>query len=165
MRRSLRPCQLPRWSQPALKGGITNVKVPVVIGARYDGLAFAGPTRAFDRLLDSWLTRAVDLGIIGSSLAQLFLINLEQFQRAGRIKADNLLLAGMGEPGRFAQDSLQFVISNIVVAVKIMGHDEFASPLIGIRLNELSVEHAIRGPVQGIHDGYERIRAIADDDT
>jgi hypothetical protein len=148
-----------------VQGGITNAKVPVVIGARYDGLPFAGPTRAFDRLLDSWLTRAVDLGIIGSSLAQLFLINLEQFQRAGRIKADNLLLAGMGEPGRFAQDSLQFVISNIVVAVKIMGHDEFASPLIGIRRNELSVADAIRGLVQGIHDGYERICVIADDDT
>ena len=148
-----------------IKGGITNVKVPVVIGARYDGLAFAGPTRAFDRLLDSWLTRAVDLGIIGSSLGQLFLINLEQFQRAGRIKADNLLLAGMGEPGRFAQDSLQFVISNIVVAIKVMGHDELASPLIGIRRNELSVADAVRGLVQGIHDGYERIRAIADDDT
>src|SRR5450631_1518574 len=148
-----------------IKGGITNVKVPVVVGARYDGLAFAGPTRAFDRLLDSWLTRAVDLGIIGSSLGQLFLINLEQFQRAGRIKADNLLLAGMGEPGRFARDGLQFVISNIVVAIKVMGHDELASPLIGIRRNELSVADAVRGLVQGIHDGYERIRAIADDDT
>ena len=50
------------------KGDITNVQVPIVIGARHDGLAFAGPTKAFDRLLDSWLTQAVDRGIIGSSL-------------------------------------------------------------------------------------------------
>jgi hypothetical protein len=28
-----------------VQGGITNAKVPVVIGARYDGLPFAGPTR------------------------------------------------------------------------------------------------------------------------
>jgi hypothetical protein len=148
-----------------VRGGLTNVKVPVAVGARYDGLAFAGPTRTFDRLLDSWLTRAVDLGIIGSSLGQLFLINLQQFQRAGRIKADNLLLAGMGEPGRFAQDGLQFIVSNLVVAVKIMGHDEFASPLIGIRRDELPIADAVRGFVEGIQDGYERIRAIANDDT
>lgn len=144
---------------------MTNINAPVAVGARYDGLAFAGPTRAFDRLLDSWMTRAVDLGIIGSSLGQLFLINLQQFQRAGRIQADNLLLAGMGEPGRFAQDSLQFIVSNLVVAVKIMGHDEFASPLIGIRRGELLVAEAVRGFVEGVQDGYERIRAIADNDT
>jgi hypothetical protein len=146
-------------------GGITNVKAPVVIGARYDGLAFAGPTKAFDRLLDSWLTRAVDLGIIGSALGQLFLINLEQFQQVGKMKAGNLLLAGMGEPGRFAQDSLQFLISNVVVAVKTMGHRQFASTLIGTRRSELSIGEAIRGFVQGIYDGYERIRAIGDSVT
>jgi len=148
-----------------IKGGLTNIKVPVVIGARYDGLAFAGSTRAFDRLLDSWLTRAVDMGIIGSSLGQLFLINLEQFQRAGRIKADNLLLAGMGEPGRFARDSLQFLISNVVVAIKVMGHNELALPLLGIRRSELTVADAVRGLVQGVYDGYDRLRAMADDDT
>jgi hypothetical protein len=147
-----------------VRGGMTNIKVPVAVGARYDGLAFAGPTRAFDRLLDSWLTRAVDLGIIRSSLGQLFLINLQQFQQASRIKADNLLLAGMGEPGRFARDSLQFIVSNLVVAVKITGHGEFASPLIGIRRTELPIADAVRGLVEGVQDGYERIRAIANDD-
>jgi len=148
-----------------IKGGLTNVKVPVVIGARYDGLAFAGATKAFDRLLDSWLTRAVDMGIIGSSLGQLFLINLKQFRRTGKVKADNLLLAGMGEPGRFARDSLQFVISNVVVATKVMGHNELALPLLGIRRTELTIADAVRGLVEGIRDGYDRLRAMADDDT
>ena len=148
-----------------IKGGLTNIKVPVAIGARYDGLAFAGATKAFDRLLDSWLTRAVDMGIIGSSLGQLFLINLDQFQRAGTIKADNLLLAGMGEPGRFARDSLQFLISNVVVGTKVMGHNELALPLLGIRRSELTVADAVRGLVAGINDGYERLRAMADDDA
>ena len=148
-----------------IKGGLTNIKVPVAIGARYDGLAFAGATKAFDRLLDSWLTRAVDMGIIGSSLGQLFLINLDQFQRTGKVKADNLLLAGMGEPGRFARDSLQFLISNVVVGTKVMGHNELALPLLGIRRSELTVADAVRGLVAGINDGYERLRAMADDDA
>jgi predicted DNA-binding ArsR family transcriptional regulator len=146
-------------------GGITNVEVPVVIGARYDRLAFAGPTKAFDQLLDSWMTRAVDLGIIGSELGQLFPINLELFHKAGKLKARNLLLAGMGEPGRFAQDSLRFVFSNIVVAVKAMGENEFATSLLGTRRNELSIGDAVRGLIQGIHDGYERILAITNDVT
>src|SRR5262245_42994851 len=42
-----------------IRGGLTNVWTPVAIGGRYDGLPFGGPTGAFDRLLDSWLTRGV----------------------------------------------------------------------------------------------------------
>ncbi len=146
-------------------GGITNVKVPVAIGARYEGLAFAGATRAFDQLLNSWLTRAADLGIIGSALGQLFPVNLELYHKAGKMNARNLLLAGMGEPGRFARDSLQFIFSNVVVAIKAMGENEFATPLLGTRRSELSIGEAVRGLVQGIQDGYGRIRAIANDVT
>jgi hypothetical protein len=146
-------------------GGLTNVKAPVVIGARYDGLAFAGSTKVFDRWLDSWLTRAVDAGIIGSALGQLFPINLKQFHKAGKLRAHTLLLAGMGEPGRFAQDSLQFLFSNVVVAVKAMGENQFATSLLGTRRNELPIGDAVRGFVQGIGDGYERIKAMAEDVT
>lgn len=146
-------------------GGLTNVKAPVVIGARYDGLAFAGPTKAFDRALDCWLTRAVDLGIIGSALGQLFPIDLQQYHKAGKLKADILLLAGMGEPGRFAQDSLQFLFSNIIVAVKTLGQTAFATSLLGTRRNELPIGQAVRGFVQGIGDGFDRLRAITDNLT
>lgn len=146
-------------------GGLTNVKAPVVIGARYDGLAFAGSTKVFDRWLDSWLTRAVDAGIIGSALGQLFPINLKQFHKAGKLHARTLLLAGMGEPGRFAQDSLQFLFSNVVVAVKAMGENQFATSLLGTRRNELPIGDAVRGFVQGLGDGYERIKAMAEDVT
>jgi hypothetical protein len=65
-------------------GGITKVKVPVAIGRRYEGLAFAGPTKEFDRQLDSWLTRALELGMIGSGLGQLFPVNLQGDGRPGR---------------------------------------------------------------------------------
>jgi hypothetical protein len=142
-------------------GGITNVKVPVAIGAGYDGLPLAGGTKAFDRLLDSWLSRALDLGIIGLSLGRVFPINLQRLQDAGKINAGNFLLAGMGEPGRFAQDDLRFLLSNITIAVKSMGYDQFASSLIGTRRHELSIEDAVRGFLEGILDGYERFRAIA----
>jgi hypothetical protein len=146
-------------------GGLTKVKAPIIVGARYDGLAFAGPTKIFDRLLDSWLTRAVDLGIIGSALGQLFPINLEQFHKADKLNAGTLILAGMGEPGRFAQDGVRFIFSNIIVTVKAIGVNEFATPLLGTRRNELPIGDAVRGLVQGIADGYERVSAIAESVT
>jgi len=34
-------------------GGLSNVTTNVAVGARYDGLTFAGSTRAFDYALDS----------------------------------------------------------------------------------------------------------------
>jgi hypothetical protein len=148
-----------------IRGGLTKVKSQIVVGARYDGLAFAGSSKIFDRLLDSWLTRAVDLGVIGSALGQLFPINLAQFHKAGKLNANMLLLAGMGEPGRFAQDGVQFIFSNIVVTIKAIGATQFATPLLGTRRNELAIGDAVRGLVQGIADGYERVIAIANSVT
>jgi hypothetical protein len=92
----------------------------------------------------------------------LFTINFAQYHKNKEVKAKNLILAGMGEPGRFAQDSLRLLMSNIVVAVKSMGEDEFASTLIGTRRKEMSTADALRGFVLGILDGYERLAAIAD---
>jgi len=143
-------------------GGLTNVKVPVVIGGRYDGLAIAGTTKAFDRLLESWLTRAVHLGIVGSGLGQLFPINIQKHLAEGRINTGNLLLASMREPGRFAPDDLRFLMSNVTVAVKTMRHDQFATIFIGMRRHELTIGDAVRGFTEGILDGYARFRAIAD---
>jgi hypothetical protein len=145
-----------------IQGGLTKVKAPIAIGARYEGLGFAGGTKGFDRILDSWLSRAVDLGMIGSGLGQLFPINLQRMHEAGKVQVGYLLLVGMGEPGRFAADDLRFMISNVTVAVKTMGHDQLATSLFGTRRNELPVGDAVRGFVMGIVDGYERFRAITD---
>jgi hypothetical protein len=142
-------------------GGITNVKAPVAICPRYQGLPLAGPAKAFDRLLDNWLTRALDLGMIGSGLGQLFPINLQRKHQAGTINVEYLLLAGAGEPGQFGQDDLRYLVSNLVVAVKAMGQFHFSTHLMGTRRNELPIDHAVRGFLEGIADGYERFRAIA----
>src|SRR4029077_18365038 len=143
-------------------GGITNVRTPIAIGAHYESVPLAGPTAAFDRKLDGWLTRAIDIGIIGLTLGQLYTINFAQYHKSKEVKAKNLIIAGMGEPGRFAQDSLRLVISNIVVAVKSMGEDQFAATLLGTRRKEMSIADALRGFIEGLLDGFERLGAIAD---
>ena len=146
-----------------IHGGLTNVKAPVAIGARYEGLAVAGSTKAFDWILDSWLTRAIDLGMIGSGLGQLFPINLQHLHEAGKLNVDYLLLAGMGEPGGFAADDLRYLMSNVTVAVKNMSYDHVCTSLFGTRRNELTISEAVRAFVMGILDGYERFRAIVVD--
>src|SRR5258708_3027746 len=80
-----------------IRGGITNVRVPVAIAGRYDGLPVTGSSKAFDRLLDSWLTQAIDMGIIGSGLGQLFPVNMQARQAARKVNAAPLLLAGKGD--------------------------------------------------------------------
>jgi CHAT domain len=144
-----------------IQGGLTKVNAPIAIGARYEGLGFAGGTKAFDRLLDSWLTRVVELGMIGSGLGQLFPVHLQRMHDAGKVQVGCLLLVGMGEPGRFAADDLRFMMSNVTVAVKSMGHDQFATSLFGTHRKELPIEDAVRGFMMGIVDGYDRFRAIA----
>jgi hypothetical protein len=141
-------------------GGVTSIETPVAVGGRYEGMALGGPAKAFDRLLDLWLTRALDLGMVGSKLGQLFPIHLQNAVEEKRVKANYLFLAGLGEPGRFASDDLQFVISNVVVAVKSLQASEFTCDLIGTRRDELTVEQAVRAFAQGIVDGYVRFCTI-----
>ena len=100
--------------------------------------------------------------MIGSDLGQLFPVHLQRMREAGRVKVDCLLMAGMGEPGQFAADDLRYLMSNVTVAVKSMGHDQLSTSLIGTRRNELSFGQAVRGFLEGILDGYERFRVIAD---
>ena len=143
-------------------GGCTNVKVPVAICPRYEGMALAGPAKAFDRHLDSWLTRIIELGIIESGLGKLFPVNLQRSREAGKIKVDGLVMAGQGEPGSFAADDLRYLMSNVTVAIKSMGCHQLSTMLIGTLRNELSVGQAVHGFLEGILDGYERFRVIAD---
>jgi hypothetical protein len=146
-------------------GGMTNVSVSVAVIGNYQGLGLAGTAKVFDRQLDGWLSRALDLGMIGSSLGQLFPIHVQRQDGKAQIfklKADTLLLAGMGEPGHFAADDLRYLISNVVVAVKSMGADVTSIPLLGTRRNEIPVDRAVRGFAEGILDGHKRFLAIAE---
>jgi CHAT domain/Cytosol aminopeptidase family, N-terminal domain len=141
-------------------GGQTNVKAPVSVIGRYEGLDLAGTAKAFDRQLDNWLTRAIDMGLIGSTLGQLFPLRLDHAFELGRVKVENLLLMGVGEPGQLSVDDCRYLMSNVTVVVKSMRQDHMATPLFGIRRREMPIEHAVRGFLEGIIDGYDRFRNL-----
>jgi hypothetical protein len=140
----------------------SRLDAPVILSGGYEGLSFFGFARVFDGLLDSWLTRAVEMGMIGLELGQLFPVDLQRLRERGLVKARCLLLVGMGEPSRFAVDDLQFAMSNVTVAVKHMGYDRVVTVLPGTRRNELPVGEAVQGFIRGIQDGYNQFSAIVD---
>ena len=89
-------------------GGCTNVKVPIAVCPRYEGMALTGGAKAFDLQLDSWLTRAVELGMIGSGLGHLFFQSTFATHPVNPDESRWTLcsLAGIKEPGSFAADDL-----------------------------------------------------------
>jgi hypothetical protein len=141
-------------------GSVCNATAEVAILPRYLGLPFAGPALEFDYLLKSWLSRALELGMIGSGLGELFLLPIKQAAVGAEVKFENLLLVGMGEPGRFGADDLRFMMTNVTVAVKALGHHSLCTELIGSRRGELSLEPAARAVLQGVLDGHERCQGM-----
>jgi hypothetical protein len=142
-------------------GGITKVKAPVVIGGLYQGMPLGGPARAFDRLLDSWLTRARDLGMISSGLGHIFLVPLDRKRPAGQLPADTLLLMGAGEPGHLGPDDVRYMLANATIAVKAMRQNHLSTELVGSRRDELSIDRALKSFLQGVLDGYAQLEAMA----
>jgi hypothetical protein len=51
---------------------------------------------------------------------------------------------------------------NVTVAVKALREHQFSTWLIGTGRNELSIDQAVRGLLNGIKDGFDRFKAIAD---
>jgi hypothetical protein len=124
----------PRVTVEVVRGSLTQANDPVAVVGRYQGLPLAGPAREFDKILKSWITRALELKMIGSGLGKLFLLPMNRHRKAGEAreaKADELLVVGMGEPGCFAVDDLHFLMTNVTVAIKAMGKERFGVSLIG----------------------------------
>jgi hypothetical protein len=83
-----------------MQGDLTRIKAPVAVTTRYEGMPLRGPAARFDRLLDCWLSRAVELGMIGSGLGEVFHTPLAVRQKEEVPAPGSLMVAGMGEPGR-----------------------------------------------------------------
>jgi hypothetical protein len=146
----------PRVTVEVVHGDITQVKSPVSVVGRYQGLPARGSAQQFDRRMDSWLSRAIECGMIGSDLGQLFYVPLDHKRVASSVAPDALIVAGLGEPGRFSRDSLRFLMTNVTLAVKALGHDEMNAPLLGFSRGELPLESVVRGMLEGVADGLDR---------
>jgi hypothetical protein len=135
-----------------VRGDITEVEAPVAVVGRYKDLPPSGLVQELDCRLGFWLSHAIELGMIGSDLGELFYIPITRKQ----IAPSAVILAGMGEPGRFGGDELSYLMTNVAFAIQALGHDRFATVLIGERGGALSRNRAVRSLLEGVIDGLQR---------
>jgi hypothetical protein len=135
------------------RGSITDVRSPVVVVGTYKGIAPAGALKALDDEVDQWISRAVDQAMIGSDLGQLFFVPVMDRQ----IRARSILLAGMGDFGRFSYHALRYLAMNICLAISALKIKQFASVLIGSGEGNLEIGDAVKGLLSGFCDGLHRL--------
>ncbi len=136
-----------------VRGDVTQMRSPVVVIGHYKGVAPVSAEGAIDEAMGYWITRAGQQGMIGADLGELFFIPIVR----GQIAARAVLLAGMGEEGKFTKDDLRYLMANVTYAVSALGLNTFAAVLIGSGEGNLSKDRALRGMVEGIGDALIRL--------
>ena len=131
------------------QGDITQVAAPIVMAGHYKGVAPIAAVGALDKALDYWISKACDRGMMGGDLGELFFIPVFRNQVGARA----ILLAGMGEYGKFTYDSLCYLMMNVAFGVADLAEEKFASVLIGSGAGGLSLEESLKGALSGICDG------------
>ena len=161
----LKPTAVPRTrrhdASPKLKidlvlGDITKISTPVAVLGHYKGAALGGAEGQIDRALGGWIRYASEFGMIPGDLGSVFFIPVPRQQIAPR----GVLLACMGESGRFARDELRCLMMNVTFAVAALGLDRFASVVIGSGKGNLSKEQALRNMLLGIADAMEQLKSF-----
>jgi len=133
-------------------GDITHIPAPVVVVGHYKGIP---PVQAVDAGLDFWISRANARGMIGAELGEVFFVP----GAGNQIAAKAVMLAGMGEAGRFTRNDLRYLMTNVTYAIVTLGIDRFASVLIGSGAGNLPRESALRAMLNGIVDALKRLEA------
>ncbi|HEX3280507.1 MAG TPA: CHAT domain-containing protein [Pyrinomonadaceae bacterium] len=143
----------PKLQVVVTRGSITDVKTPVAVIGGYKGIAPAGALKSLDNALQQWITRAGDHGMIGGNLGELFFVPVLHKELA----AGSVLLAGMGEYGKFNYHDLCYLAMNICYAVSALKLNSFATVLIGSGEGNLEVEEAVKGLLSGFCDALHHV--------
>ena len=147
--------ELPVVQVELLRGDITLAAAPVVVVGHYKGVAPVRAEGAVDAALGYWISQAQTQGMIGADLGEVFFIPAAGTELAAKA----VLLAGMGEPGRFSREDLRFLMTNVTFAITSLGADHFASVLVGSGEGSLPRDHALRAMLAGIGDALHRLPA------
>lgn len=142
-------------------GDIRDIKAPAVVAGHYRGVPPIRAVGALDQALELWISKAVKRGIIGGGLGEVFLI--PNTHKA--LAADNVILAGMGEYGRFNREDVDLLFANVTYGVTALGWHTFATIVVGSGEGNLSVEQAIEGMLEGVASALRRIKGHGHLDT
>ena len=149
-----RPTRMPvTLNVEVVHGDIRDIKTAAVVAGHYRGLPPVRAVGALDQALEFWISKAVKRGMIGGGLGEVFLIPNTQKS----IAADTVILAGMGEYGRFNREDLDLLSANVTYGVTALGWREFATVVIGSGEGNLSLEQAIEGLLEGVVSALKRL--------
>jgi hypothetical protein len=137
-----------------VNGDIRDIKVPAVVVGHYKGLPPVRAVGALDEVLEFWISKAVKRGMVGGGLGEVFLIPNARKSLA----ADAVVLAGMGEYGRFNREDLDLLFANVAYGVTALGWHEFATVVVGSGEGNLSLEQAIEGMLEGVGSALRRLK-------
>ncbi|MFY4728412.1 CHAT domain-containing protein [Nitrospira sp. BLG_2] len=154
-RREKPPAQTPiSLNVEIVQGDIRDIKTTAVVVGHYRGVPPVRAVGALDEALDFWISKAVKRGMIGGSLGEVFLIPNTQKS----IAANAVILAGMGEYGRFNREDLDLLFANVTYGITALGWREFATVVVGSGEGNLSLEQAIEGMLQGVGSALRRLK-------
>jgi hypothetical protein len=153
------------------RGDISALYADVAIVGRYKGVGARGPAHLFDRRLHGWLSSAIELGMVASDLGELFYIPLTRpdLSRPAAEGAaapqvygwkdapEALVVAGLGEPGRFNREGLRFLMTNFTLFAVTQGCGKLSAPLLGFSRGEMVLESVLRGTLEGVSDALSRL--------
>ncbi len=149
-----RPTQTPiSLNVEVVHGDIRDIKTPAVVAGHYRGVPPVRAVGALDQALDLWISKAVKRGMIGGRLGEVFLIPNTHKSLA----ANTVILAGMGEYGRFNREDLDLLFANVTYGVTALGWREFATVVVGSGEGNLSVEQAVEGMLEGVESALRRL--------
>ncbi|HEX3035575.1 MAG TPA: CHAT domain-containing protein [Thermodesulfobacteriota bacterium] len=134
-------------------GDITQIQAPVVVVGHYKGVTPIRAIGAIDKALGGWIRYATDHSMFGGELGQIFFIPVKDKQ----IAANSVLVAGMGEEGKFDRYDLRYLMLHITYAISALKLNQFASVMIGTGEGNLTIEQALRSTLLGISDAVDRL--------
>jgi pimeloyl-ACP methyl ester carboxylesterase len=137
-------------------GDITEIKTPLVVVGHFRGVRPSNAIGAIDAKLGGWIGRAVRQGMIAGTLGETFYV-----PTAGRLGANAVVVAGMGDFGRFTAPDLRLMMSNVAQGACALGFDSLATVLVGAGDGNVNREIALREILEGFGNGLGQLGAEA----
>ncbi len=126
----------------------------ILVVGRYADTPLTGAVGAIDRVLDRMLTNWAAMGMFNSELGELFYVPLPTANP--KVKAKAVIIAGMGETGRFSRDDLSYLMTNVGFAALQMQMPHLATVLIGTDGNVMTTERSLGAIIDGLRAALAR---------
>jgi pimeloyl-ACP methyl ester carboxylesterase len=134
-------------------GDVTQIKAPIVVVGHYRGVEPVNAIGAIDEAMGHWITRAVKRGMISGQLGETFFV-----PSRGKVAADGVVIAGMGDYGQFNAVVLRRLMANVAIGAAALGLSRMSTVLIGAGEGAIDRDVALIEALEGIGAGLIELR-------